>query len=227
MIASCGRIGFEPAEGEALGFCEAQPPVTFCSDFDDGAGIAPWTSGKLERFSTLAVDDTGGLSAPSSLVVTMPSVADGDTAAGYIAHELGVAGTHLTASLDVMVEEAGDGDSVLLQIRLSDATTVHLIEYVYEEPPQTGYMEEFRNAQFDSYALPSSFPIGEWHRISVEVQTVPAGQIIVRRDDQLILDTALKGSSSGEIRVAVGLLFLAGPSAQWKFRFDNVVTDVE
>jgi hypothetical protein len=213
------------------GFCASQPPVTFCSDFDDGTGTDPWIDAPIIEGGALAVEPVGR-SSPFALVSTSPEIGSGATARAWIGRRLGVSGKRVRLGFDARIEQAGGSDAALLYLGLDDGEVVHEIEYLYREPPAAAYMEEFRTVgagpmMFDSYALPASFPVGEWHRIGVEIETVPSGRLVVTHDGVLQLDTALAGSSSGAVRFGVGLVYLAGPDSAWRVEIDNAWIVVE
>jgi hypothetical protein len=217
-------------DGGTAGFCASHPPVTFCSDFDDGTGLDPWDGPSSMVLGTIGVEAIGR-SPPSGAVSTSESVPSGMRAATYVTRELGVAGTHASLAFDVQVTAAGGGSAVVLHLLFDDGTALHEIEYVYLEPPGTGYIEEVitlaGDSTYESYPLPSSFPLGEWHRIGIDVDLDPSGRVQVTRDGALQLDAALVGTTAGQVRLGIGVVYLAGPAAEWRVEHDNVVIDVE
>lgn len=222
MLVGCGRVGFDvttdarAADAMPLPFCDQFPTADLCTDFDDGT-TTNWELGGTTNGS-YAVEN-------GALRSTTTSIATGEYAEAYINHAFGVSGSRITLALDVVIEQAGQGEPVLAQVRFL-GTQNHGIEYVYRAAGS--YVEEFRDTMFDAYNIAGpGFSLGETHRIEMDMDLRATPHVIVRHDGTIVIDSDLIGNSTGTMRASVGLVYLRGPSTSWTLRTDNVVLDIE
>lgn len=204
-------------DGPPGSFCAAHTTAALCTDFDDN--MAPdWIEGGTTNGSyTIA---NGML---LSTINDLPSATD--VGEGYLNHSFGSVGSRIVLGVDVRIDQIGQGDAVLCQVRFSGAQR-HGIEYVYRA--DNSYVEEFRDDVFDPYSIPRPpVSIGEWHRIEMDMDLRTTPHMLVREDGVTVLDTDLIGNSNGIMRASIGLVFLRGPSPSWKLSTDNVVVDIE
>jgi len=226
VLAGCGRLGFEAAlapidappatPDAALTFCQ-QADADVCIDFDDGI-TGSWVDGGATNGSYIVEN--------GELVSTIDPLATAtDIGESFILHPFSTPGVRVTLSVDVRIEQLGQGDAVIAQVRFSGAQR-HGIEYVYAAAGS--YVEEFRDSVFDVYPIAGApLSVGQRHRIELDMDLRATPHMKVRENGVLVLDTDLLGSSAGNARATVGIVFLRGPSATWKIRSDNVVVDVE
>ena len=224
MLVGCGRVGFDPAasdaamrsDGLALPFCDQFPTADLCTDFDDGTPMQ-WVLGGTTNGNYII--DNGAL-----LSTIDPLATNTDVGEAYLNHNFGVTGSRIVLGIDVRIEQIGQGDAVLGQVRFAGAQR-HGIEYVHSAAGS--YVEEFRDTTFDPPYIVPVLSIGEWHRIEMDMDLRATPHTIVRHDGVVVLDADLTGNSTGTMRASVGLVFLRGPSTTWTVRTDNVVVDIE
>ena len=226
VLVGCGRLGFEPGDAPrdapaetpdvALTFCQ-QTNASLCTDFDDGT-TTNWIEGGITNGKYLV--DMG------ELVSTIdPLATSSDIGEGYILHQFNMPGVRIKLAVDVRIGQIGQGDAVIAQVRFSGVQR-HGIEYVYRA--SGSYVEEFRDTTFDSYPIAGApLAIGQRHRVEMDMDLRATPHMIVRQGGTTVLDTDLLGSSTGNMRAAVGLVYLRGPSTTWTMRSDNVVVDIE
>ena len=226
LLAGCGRLGFEAAiaPGDAsvvtpdvaLTFCQQQT-ADLCLDFEDGT-TGGWIDGGATNGSYAV--EMGGLASTIDPLATAADIGE-----GFILHQFNTPAARITLAVDVRIDQIGQGDAVIAQVRFSGAQR-HGIEYVYRAAGS--YVEEFRDSVFDVYPIPgAALSIGQRHRIELDMDLRATPHMKVRQDGVTVLDTDLLGSSTGNGRATVGIVFLRGPSTTWKIHSDNVVVDVE
>jgi hypothetical protein len=227
ILVGCGRVGFDATtfdantdtltgDGATLTFCDQFPTADLCTDFDDGTPMQ-WVLGGTTNGRYII--DNGAL-----LSTIDPLATNTDVGEAYLDHNFGVMGSRIVLSIDFRIEQIGQGDAVLGQVRFSGVER-HGIEYVHGA--SSSYIEEFRDTTFAPPHIVPTLSVGEWHRIEMDMDLRATPHTIVRHDGVVVLDADLTGSSTGTMRASVGLVFLRGPSATWTLRTDNVVVDIE
>lgn len=225
MLVGCGRVGFDAMasndarampDGPPLPFCDQFPTADLCTDFNDGA-TTNWIEGGTTNGSYIV--DNGAL-----LSTINPLATNTDVGEGYLNHSFGVVGSRIVLSIDVRIEQIGQGDAVLGQVRFMGAQR-HGIEYVHRAVGS--YVEEFLDTTFYSPYLIPALSVGEWHRIEMDMDLRATPHTIVRHDGTVVLDANLTDNVTGTMRASIGLVFLRGPSTSWTLRTDNVVVDIE
>jgi hypothetical protein len=229
MLVGCGRVGFDAAttttdagttdamDGSLPSFCAAHTTADLCTDFDDDMAT-DWIEGGTTNGSYLVAN--------GMLMSTINDLASAtDVGEGYLDHTFAVVGSRIVLGVDVRIDQIGQGDAVLGQVRFAGAQR-HGIEYVYRA--DNSYVEEFRDDVFDPYTIPTPpLSLGEWHRIEMDMDLRTTPHMLVREDGVTVLDADLIGNGNGTMRASIGLVFLRGPSASWKLSTDNVVVDIE
>jgi hypothetical protein len=227
-LVGCGRVGFDAttattdaatsmSDGATQPFCAQYPTVDLCTDFDDNMAT-DWVEGGTTNGSYLIANQM-----LSSTINDLASATD--VGEGYLNHSFGVVGSRIVLSVDVRIDQIGQGDAVLGQVRFAGAQR-HGVEYVYRG--DGSYVEEFRDDVFDPYSIPTPpLSLGAWHRIEMDMDLRVTPHLIVREDGATVIDTDLIGNSNGVMRASVGLVFLRGPSTSWTVSSDNVLVDIE
>src|SRR5205085_275925 len=124
-----------------LTFCQ-QMDADLCIDFDNGQ-TAEWVDGGATNGSYAV--ETGEL---RSTIVPLATATD--IGEGFILHQFATPATRITLGVDVRIDQIGQGDAVIAQVRFSGAQR-HGIEYVYRAAGS--YVEEFRDTVFDVYPI--------------------------------------------------------------------------
>jgi hypothetical protein len=231
LIVGCGRVGFDATtastdatkadamttDGALQSFCAQHVTADLCTDFDDNMAT-DWIEGGITNGSYTVANGV--------LMSTINDLASAtDVGEGYLNHSFAVVGSRIVLSVDVRIDQIGQGDAVLAQVLFSGAQR-HGLEYVYRE--DGSYVEEFRDETFDPYSIPgSSFSLDAWHRIEMDMDLRATPHMIVRQDGGVVIDTDLVGTATGTMRASIGLIFLRGPSTSWIVRTDNVLVDIE
>lgn len=226
VLVGCGRLGFEaaivPADAPAVTpdvaqtFCQRQD-ADLCVDFDDGT-TTNWVDGGATNGS-YAVEG-GELRSTIDPLATSTDIGE-----GFILHQFTTPATRITLGVDVRIDQIGQGDAVIAQIRFSGAQR-HGIEYVYRAAGS--YVEEFRDTTFDVYPIAgAALSLGQRHRLELDMDLRATPHMKVRQDGVMVLDTDLIGNMTGNARSTVGIVFLRGPSTAWTIHSDNLVVDVE
>ena len=148
LLAGCGRLGFEsalvPADAAAdvaQTFCQRQD-ADLCIDFEDGI-TGSWIDGGATNGSYAV--ETGELRSTIDPLATATDIGE-----GFILHQFTTPGVRITLGVDVRIDQIGQGDAVIAQVRFSGAQR-HGIEYVYRA--SSAYVEEFRDTTFDVYPI--------------------------------------------------------------------------
>ena len=224
LLTGCGRLGFDAAiaPGDAAApdvaqtFCQRQD-ADLCIDFDDNA-TTNWVDGGAMNGS-YAVEN-GELRSTIDPLATATDIGE-----GFLLHQFTTPSARITLGVDVRIDQLGQGDAVVAQIRFSGAQR-HGIEYVYAAAGS--YVEEFRDSTFDVYPIAGpSLSLGQTHRLELDMDLRATPHMKVRQDGVMVLDTDLLGSATGDARSTVGVVFLRGPSSTWVIHSDNVVVDTE
>ena len=103
---------------------------------------------------------------------------------------------------------------------------LHVVNYVYREPPRVAYIEDVATpytgaSTYTSYPF-QSVSVGTWHRLTMAID-VAANTLGATADGATTLDDTPTVTTAGDLSVSIGVPYLNGPSSPWEVRFDNVV----
>lgn len=207
----------------ATRYCEIDAGQIFCADFDVGSMQRGWDSVALP-VGTLVTDGDASTSPPLALVATAPVTTqfqlgarlektfDGDyqslTCSFSVRREL--VGGAIISMAELRVETAGND----YELGAFAETTSGLLRYV-DIPSDGG------NAIVSDQGAPLAFPVGEWHRVGLQL-TPQRARIYV---DGALVSARVRGTVPTPLTTTfkLGIPTIEQPNdTPWRFRYDDV-----
>jgi hypothetical protein len=244
VLGACGRVGFGvigPAGGgdantasdatddaidaPAVPFCASMPTATFCRDFDEGNGINDWVD--LTQFNgTVQIDSVAGLSPPASLWVDTTAIGTGAESDAFVDQpNVGVA-AGVSATLAIWIDSSGTGDAVLCEIYMDDGNRLHTLELVARDALNPAYVEDSDQPSgggtqmFSNDGLAPLAP-GMWHHIDVDYTSGASAMLVIKIDGVPVLSRVPMFTTAGQVKLELGVPYLAGPSTPWQVHLDD------
>ena len=235
LVGGCGRVGFD-AGGDAGpdsdargrdgstpgGFCAGlTPQPLFCDDFSDGV-MAPWQL--LSEDLGALVEANGVLTTTTQTLATATDI----TQASW-RQDIGTQNEGVAVAFDIDTPVSSASNPVILELVFGEGgNDEHYFEWVHKlDGP--AYIEEIvvrppAANQFFDYMTPMALSPGP-HRVSM-VFDAARSTIVGVVDGITLINATTNDTMAGSYALHIGVPYLAGPSAPWELRFDNLEVEL-
>ena len=213
-------------------FCSAlSPKPKFCDDFDDGDAADAWDSQAVVGGSALDIDVSSYTSAPYSLGVFTPALANMQAASAALRKTLFGTAKHSTLSFSTFLVSNPVVTKGSLAIATLDVSLDHFFALHLRDSPQDGVslpaavLEEIEGSTITRYPLSSLPPMGAWTRVVIDIDLNTAKANVTIGGTKVVDDVTIGTSGGTEATVRLGAFYHFGPADPVEARFDDVVID--
>jgi hypothetical protein len=212
------------SEGDGpLGFCEANPGLTFCADFDGADFTGGWTS-SLAKGATLVAETARTVSPPRSAHFTAARAADAASPFAVFSEDVPAAGASAHLEFDLFVVGIAGGAAQVFQVSRGPELSV---SFSFAGNGGATLTEEITLAdggtENHAHSFTPNLATGGWHHLVFDVSFEGTKTMSLHVDGATALGAALLtfgGDATGAGRLRVGIGF-ASPG-----NYDLLVDDV-